>query len=61
MLTESRKKVYINAYIKRMNRGETMEEIDESFISIGRISQEEADYIHSLLPKEYRRPLKRGY
>lgn len=61
MLTESRKKVYINAYIKRMNRGETMEEIDESFISIGRISQEEADYIHSLLPKEYRQPLKRGY
>ena len=61
MLTESRKKVYVNAYIKRMNRGETMEEIDESFISIGRISQEEADYIHSLLPKEYRQPLKRGY
>lgn len=61
MLTESRKKVYVNAYIKRINRGETMEEIDESFISIGRISQEEADYIHTLLPKEYRQPLKRGY
>lgn len=54
MLTETRKKVYINAYIKRMNKGETMEEIDKSFISIGRITNEEANYIHSLLPKEFR-------
>lgn len=61
MLTKSRIKVYINAYIKRMNKGETMEEIDNSFISIRRLTQEEADYIHTLLPREYRQPLKRGY
>lgn len=49
-MTDSQIKVYINAYIVRLKNGETLEEIDESFISIGRLTQTDCDKLHEMLP-----------
>lgn len=49
-MTDSQTKVYINAYIVRLENGETLEDIDKSFIDMGRLTQFDCDRLHEMLP-----------
>lgn len=49
MLNESRIKVYKNAYYVRMEKGESIESIDKSFLESGRLTIEEIKKLHSIM------------
>ena len=49
MLNTSRIKVYINAYTVRLERGESLEDIDKDYINMKRLTKEETQEIHKRL------------
>jgi uncharacterized protein (DUF433 family) len=52
MLNPSRLKVYLNAYIIRMRKGETEEEINKDYKELGRLTDEDITQIHESLTKK---------
>jgi hypothetical protein len=48
-LSAMKLKTYVNAYIVRLNRGETMTDIDNLYLSINRLTKDEIDQIHKKL------------
>lgn len=52
MLNNQRLKVFINAYLTRLEKGETLESIDKSYINIGRLSDEDIKIIHEKINSE---------
>lgn len=51
MLTETRIKIYLNAYNTRLNKGESMDDIDKSFKDMNRLNDKELAMIHEKLEK----------
>lgn len=49
MLNTSRMKVYINAYTVRLERGESLEEIDKDYLDLKRLTKDEINEIHKRL------------
>lgn len=46
MLNPTRLKIYVNAYIVRLEKGESIENIDESYLSLNRIKEDDVKQIH---------------
>lgn len=51
MLNDTRLEVYLVAYTTRLQRGETLDYIDNFYLSRGRIKQEDINQIHEQLQK----------
>lgn len=49
MLSEMRMKVYINAYNVRLERGEKLEDIDNDYLNLKRLTKEDIQKIHAML------------
>lgn len=49
MLSEMRMKVYINAYNVRLERGEKLEDIDNDYLGLKRLTKEDIQKIHAML------------
>lgn len=54
MLNDSRIKVYVNAYITRLSRGESLSSIDEDYINMKRLTKKETEEIHKKLNLNYK-------
>lgn len=46
MLNNSRLKVYINAYLVRLGKGEALEDIDKDYLELKRLNKEDIEEIH---------------
>lgn len=51
MLNNTRLKVYIHAYTVRLNRGELLDDIDDSYRKLKRLTDEEISQVHRSLNK----------
>lgn len=51
MLNESRTKVYLNAYLNRLQKGESLEEIDKSYLDLKRLTKDDIEEIHELVER----------
>lgn len=51
MLNMTRLRLYVNAYNVRMEKGESIESIDNSFLSLKRLKKEEIKQIHDIIQK----------
>ena len=49
MLNSTRLKVYINAYNVRLNRGESIEKIDNDYLNLKRLKKEDIEQIHKAI------------
>lgn len=49
MLSNSRIKVYINAYTVRLMRGQSIEDIDKDYLDMKRLTPEDVKEIHKRL------------
>ena len=50
-MTNTKLKVYLNAYIIRLNRGEKLEDIDNDYLELKKLTKEDIDRIHAELRK----------
>ena len=48
-MNEMRFKIYLNAYIVRLNRGEKLEDIDNDYLSLKKLTEEDIQKIHRKL------------
>ena len=49
MLNKTRLKVYINAYVTRLRNGESLDKIDEDYLNLRRLNEDDIDQIHKYL------------
>jgi hypothetical protein len=49
MLNATRMKVYINAYLVRLDKGEALEDIDKSYLDLKRLTEVDIKKIHDQL------------
>ena len=48
-MTDTKFKIYVNAYVTRLEKGESIESIDNLYIDLSRLTQEDIKKIHNRL------------
>ena len=48
-MNETKFKIYLNAYIIRINRGEKLEDIDNDYLNLKKLTEEDIEKIHQKL------------